>query len=567
MTRRKKLFFAFYLLITFLIFLINTFHDEYPDEYDNILGGWYIINGKLPYRDFFTHHNPGAYFVAALVALFSRQSFVRFRVILAVFYYLITLTPFLLLKRRLKNVKLNFYLFYVLILGIAATYFWGHMLLGDTLSAYFLIPAFGLFFLKTFYEEELTLKDLGIISLFSFLTLWSSLSYSYLIGLIYFFSLLSFWTTLKLKKKKLPKRELFYALGVIALPYILFTGFLLISGSFKDHYQQSIIFNAKYYIYNYPKPEGSTRINPVRYAFIIFNNFFNDYHSLLVQLKDFNFPFPFNVALATSNTALLVYLFVKKRFKLGFFIFLTFAYSVVRSTPLFGKRDYQVAVFIMLSLFLAPFIFVTLREELRIEKEYLPKIIFTFLFLLISVYWFYNLLFIYRKFNERVFNKYMGTAPLIYDRPYIAPIINSVIEKTDYAWSGPFEFKELFYSLPQTPSKYHILLPEFARSEKIKTEMMADFQKNRPKIVMFRKHEHVRGYHVMSYADFFLEFLEANYIRLVDYQEGEVRYTSVEKPDLVVDIDANFYIDKAHKNEIITKLLEKGFIKKVEVEE
>lgn len=479
------------------------------------------------------------------------------------------------LVKKKKKINFNFYFIYIVILGIASTYFWGHMLLGDSLSAYFLIPTFALPFLKIFYKEKIVLKDLGIISLFGFLTLWSSLSYSYLIAIIYFFSLLNFLTNLKFEnknkseKRKFLFRKLFYALSIIAIPYILFASFLLASGSLKDFYKQSIVFNAKYYIYNYPKPEGSTRINPVRYALIIFNNFYNEYHGLLVQLRDLNFAFPVNVALATSNTTLLIYLLIKKRFKLSLFVFLAFVYSVVRSTPLFGERDYQVAVFIMLSLFLAPFVFTIIIKELKkreLEKEFLLKSIFTFLFLLMSVHWFFNLLFIYRKFNERAFNKYMGTAPMIYNRPNIAPIMNKVLEETDYSWSGPFEFKELLYTNSQIPSKYHILLPEFARSEEIKAEIMADFQKNRPKIVMFRKREHIRGYNVLEYADFFIEFLEENYITLVNYEEEGSRYTSVEKPNLVVDLDANFYIDKNHKDEIIKRLLENDLIKKVEIE-
>ena len=38
-----------YWVLLFWILYTNTFHEEYPDEFDNILGGYYILHGKLPY--------------------------------------------------------------------------------------------------------------------------------------------------------------------------------------------------------------------------------------------------------------------------------------------------------------------------------------------------------------------------------------------------------------------------------------------------------------------------------------------------------------------------------------
>src|SRR4051812_25119818 len=69
----------------FLFLFINTIHESYPDECDNILGGTYILKGILPYTGFFSHHGPIAYFVAALIASFSGHSFVGFRIFYSIF--------------------------------------------------------------------------------------------------------------------------------------------------------------------------------------------------------------------------------------------------------------------------------------------------------------------------------------------------------------------------------------------------------------------------------------------------------------------------------------------------
>jgi hypothetical protein len=41
-----------YLFSFFAILFANTFHEEYPDEYDNIVGGKLIVHGILPYTGF-----------------------------------------------------------------------------------------------------------------------------------------------------------------------------------------------------------------------------------------------------------------------------------------------------------------------------------------------------------------------------------------------------------------------------------------------------------------------------------------------------------------------------------
>ena len=53
-------------IILFCLFLINSVHTSYPDEFENILGGFYINQGRLPYIGFFTHHGPFTYFFASI---------------------------------------------------------------------------------------------------------------------------------------------------------------------------------------------------------------------------------------------------------------------------------------------------------------------------------------------------------------------------------------------------------------------------------------------------------------------------------------------------------------------
>src|SRR5579864_2819795 len=162
--REKRYFTILFVLVMLGIFLANSMHESYPDEFDNILGGWYILHGRLIYTGFFTHHGPVAYYLASLVEIFSGQSFVKFRIVYSILLIAYFLWTYVFLKKRVGAAKSLPYLYFIPIIGIAATYFWGHMLLADTISGFFLTPVYALLLLKIFYRENLIKKDFIFIS-------------------------------------------------------------------------------------------------------------------------------------------------------------------------------------------------------------------------------------------------------------------------------------------------------------------------------------------------------------------------------------------------------------------
>ncbi len=546
-----------FLLLLFAVLYLNTFHEEYPDEYDNILGGKFIVSGILPYSGFFSHHGPVAYFLSAFLYLFSGASFVKFRVIYSIFLFLYLLGTYGYIKKSIGKIETNFYLFFIAIVGIASTYFWGHMLLADNLSAYFFIPVLALIVLKVVYKKLFTILDLIFISVLLSLSLLSSLTIIYLVSITYAFC---FYFYLKdTNFKNITKKSLASFLLIMIAPYVVFTFYLLITQSFQDYFYQSIVVNQKYYIYNYPlSPSG--KINPVRYAIVIFHNFYYSFTSLLFQFKDFNFGFPFNITLALSSFSLATYLFIKKHYALAIFFILSLVYSNARSNPLdSSEKDYQAAVYILISLFSMCFFLVKAFGDLKVENDYRKKMILSIFVVLVGLYSFFNVEFLFGRFQEKVYTKYMGTASLIYDRPELAPIVNKIVGVDDYVWIGPLEFKEYLYTNAKIPSKYHFLIPAMGRSEKIKSEILSDFRKNKPKVIFFDKNYSILGSNPHEYAGFFIDFLKENYITLYGYKHN--RYVSVMPVSSRIDLEAKMYINKDNVDEIITKLLSQDLIK------
>lgn len=557
-TSRNILYFLFFILIT-AIFVINSLHESYPDEFDNIMGGWYILHGKLIYSDWFTHHGPIAYFIAAFIEIFSGQSFVKFRFFYSIFLVIVTFGGFYYLKKVFEFEKIKFYLPLIFVLAISATYFWGQMLLADSLSAYLLMPVFGLIVLKAYYRLKLTTNDFIFISVLSSLSLLSSLTYTYLIGGMYLSSIIYFY--LGFERRRKINVEFFKPILILLLPFVIFLLYLLVTGSFMDYLHQGISFNQKYYVYNYPRPEGSTFINPLRFAIVIAQDFHNNFSSLLIGLPTFNFTFPFNITLAVINASFLIYLVFRKQYKLAVFVLLCLIYSNARSNPWTSKEtDYQSAVYMLFSLFNITFFLTKIYQDLKKDLEYPQKIVFTVLFLLSAAYAFFTFTYLLRTFSYKAYGKYMGSQSAIYDRPRIAPIVNSIVSKDEYALIGPFEFEELFYMNAKLPTKYQILIPGMGRSPEMQKEMIAELEETKPKIIYFDKRFHILGSSPEQHGKFFLRYLDENYITLLGYtNENGQAYSKIPIDDRV-DLETKLYIRKEKVDEIVSILVKNNLI-------
>lgn len=547
-----------YLFSLFAIFFVNTFHEEYPDEYDNILGGKFITHGILPYSGFFSHHGPVGYFLAAFLYLFSGPSFVRFRIVYSIFLFLYSLGIYKYIRKSVGRIETNFYLLFLFVVGIASTYFWGNMIIADNLSAYFLVPTLILIILKVIYKKLFVLSDLVFISILLSLALLSALTVIYLAAFIYLFS---FYFYIKGTDLKAAGRKIISFLLIMATPYIIFVIYLFATYSFQDYVYQSIVVNQKYYIYNCPSSTGGI-INPVRCATIIFHTFYYNFTNVLFQFKDFNFGFPFNITLAIANFALIVYLFIRKHYALSILFILSLVYSNARSSPLdSAEKDYQAAVYILISLFSMCFFLTKAFGDLKNENDYSKKLILSIFVVLVGLYAFVNGVFLFGRFQEKVYTKYMGTASLIYDRPDLSPIINKIVGSSDYVWIGPLGFKDYLYvNSTKLASRYHFLIPAMGRSDKIKADILSDFMKNKPKIIFFDKNYFVLGSNPQDYAGFFIDFLKENYITLLGYRENE--YVTAIPVSNAVDLDAKMYIRKDIANEVLAKLLSLNLIKK-----
>lgn len=547
----------------FIIFLTNSLHEEYPDEYDSILGGRYILEGKIPYRDWFQHHQPGAYIVASLILPFSGTSFVRFRLLLALAFFIINIKGYLLLKKRFPDIG-SFYIPILFLIAISGTYFWGQMLLADTLAAYFILPAIALVVLSRMEKRLFTQKDLVLFSIFSFLSWFTSMTYTYLIGGLILYAVYLFYRGQRVQNKShlsILARSLF----IIGIPFVVYFLLIILTGSLDDYYFANITYNQRFYIYNYPRPIGAP-VNPIRYAIIIAHDFFNNFFPLLGGVKDFRFNDPLNTTLALSQGAFFIVLLLTRNYLLILPFSIILIYANARSNPAaIRETDYQASVYILSSIFFGWYGLYLLRKLVDSGTiKYSTKIIASSLFLILVVYWFFTSFFLSLKYLQKFFVKYMGTAPLIYDRPEVAPIINSLTSSDDYVWVGPFEFKELWYLKGKVPSKYHWFLNHAASSPRIMDGMIDDFNAHKPKVIVFNRNYSPWGGDPKTFNYFFTDFLDQNYVRLVDINDSteDFEYKWKNPDSQNFNLERDFNINKDNTDEMIGSLLSGGYIVK-----
>lgn len=552
------------LFLILVVFVVNAFHEKYPDEFDSLVGGKYILEAKIPYRDWFQHHQPGAYVLSALLLPFAQGSFVKMRVLIGMSFFAIIAATYFLIKKRVPVYDSKYYLFFAGTLAVSGTYFWGQMLLADTLAAYLFIPAYTLLLLKDYYRLKFDKTDLAIVTFCAFLVWFTSMTYLFAISGIILYAIY-LYTKWMLSEGNSYKEIALDVIRIVALPYILYFLFWTLTGSLKDWYFANITYNQEYYIFNYPRAPGA-HFNPIRYAVIIANTFMNNYLPALWGVLQFPIGDPLQVTLAMSNAVFLIVLILSRRsaFILPFIIALIFSNG--RSNPQQIKEtDYWASVYIALSFINGTFSLAALTSLVNQAKELASVRLISGVLLVITwIYWIFMPTGMFLRMEDKFYPKYMGEAPLIYDRPQVVHMVNQLVSKDEYAWIGPFNFEELFYLKAKIPTKHHWFLDPAAKS-KIKDEIIRDLNAHMPKVVVFQRNYTPWGGDARTFNYFVIDFLDKNYFRIFKLNETltDVQYKWKVNNTQNFDIDGDFNFDKRYQKELLEKLISLGYLEAV----
>lgn len=216
----------------FQVLLWGTF----IDEGDNLAGGWLIAQGRVLYKDLFSHHFPFPYYwVAVIIKLFG-PSVLIIRGSILVFQILSFAWAMYLTK---QYIILGFA---SLIWNIIAHFYGANMILYSVFSGISLALVFVVFLNLLYQKAAPRWVDYLTLVVFSAIALLSDPLSIYAIGLVFIFLFAlpsGWWGAFKFS----------FFLGVVGSLYLIY---LVLTYSATDFFQNAILFNRHIYSKYFP---------------------------------------------------------------------------------------------------------------------------------------------------------------------------------------------------------------------------------------------------------------------------------------------------------------------------
>lgn len=542
----KKLNWEFLLFaIVFLVLLTNTFYVSYPDEFVNLLGGKFILAGKIPYKDFFDHHLPFAWYLAAFLEALSFGSYVVFRFWWAVFIFLVLLAAALYI-RKTKSPAYPYFLLYLFLYPFVTVYYWTHLFLADSLAFLFFSVLFWILLVETF-QKHTKVRLLYLLSILNCILIFSSLTFIYIAGFFYL------WLLYLAVREKWEWGKVFRLVGVSFIPFVVYGLYLLATNSWKEFYISNVVYNTKLYI-SIPNYTKGRFFNPIKFGLTIIFNFFENYIPLLARIRELNLYFPVDLTLALGTFILLLFLFLENKLIFVLF-FLILSFSAPRSNIMkIGETDYQSGLFIALGLSSA--IAVLWRYKHIELKDELLNIFKKVLVVLMLFYLVFGSIFLIKNTYDKYYQRYTQKMPSIYDVAYSASFINKILTSNDYYWIGPYEPNEEYFVKAKLPGKFPTLLPQFREDAYFTGEFLKQFETHPPKIIIYKHDASIFMTPAMEFGAFFVDWMKGKYTS-IEEMKGIVVTDSPTSFNLKTDL----YILNSDKDTILNKLREKGYIK------
>ncbi|OGK20844.1 hypothetical protein A2866_04915 [Candidatus Roizmanbacteria bacterium RIFCSPHIGHO2_01_FULL_39_8] len=521
----------------FALFLINSTYVSYPDEFVNLWAGKYINLGKVPYREFFDHHLPLAWYLSAFLLKLSFNSYTLFRFFWALFQFMALFGLAVWIKKNHKDFY-AYSLVFLLLYPLVTVYYWLHIFLADSLAAFFFSLIFWILLLET-YKKSNTIAIYLVTSFLTFCLIFSSLSYLYL-GLV-----LYLWQVYLL----LPKiKHILILVLFSAVPYFFYLLYLLLTNSISDFYFANLTYNTDLYI-NIANYTRGKFFNPLKFGFTLIYNFWQGYLPRLTTIKDLSLYLPVG-SLVTLGSFILLLLLMLRYLPIGILFFFILSFSAPRSniSTSINETDYQVGLYIMLGITASLFVLgafkkIVLKEEffqdvLRIGRLLLLLfLLFSFIFLLYNTY-------------SKWYLRYTQKMPSIRDTSDSAIFIDEILDEDDTFWSGPYEPHESFFvKKGRMVGKYLSLLPQFRENDVLKTNFIKQFAKEKPTIIIFKIDTGIFGTLTSEFGNFFLTWLKEYYISLKD-----VKGVNVLKNPTSIRLDTDLFILKKERDSVLQKL-------------
>lgn len=471
---------------------VNALYGQYDDEWDNILGGLRVSEGAALYREYFSHHFPLPYLVAASIQLLLPRDFVLFRLVwagcLAVIF-----GALLLRSSRLGNGRVATLAIVTLIAFSPVA--WLHLLHADNLVALSVLVV--LLYVWSAHRASLSQLDYMVIGMLPAIIIMSSVGYV-LLAIVIAGVGISLALTRDRTQLGISLASMTAGMLMVFLPLI---GYLIFHDALGDWYDQAIVFNQQYYF----RFIGNKPPDPLQALLAVAMGVPASAVRTFALLSP---SAPWWVWLYASMFALVGAFCFLYRFRLGAVV-ATFAigyFALSRFNPVFDVANNRNVPFYPVACF----------ALWGVIDAILPRLS----------------AFLARRRQLTIFLIFVATwgwvgRPLcgeqrINNHDAVAEFFNNRLSPDDRYWIGPFRFRSQYFVTMGAPaSRYAFFLPWHAASDELTNSLLRDIARHRPRYIAFDKELRVWRYNVKDYAAPLYDYIVKHYREVEGSSDSE----------------------------------------------
>lgn len=512
--------------ISAALFFLSIFYLPALDDIDNLLGGKLILEGQLPYRDFFSHHAPGMYFLSALLYPFASNDVFMFRLIFNAITFSLLVTLYILLRKYASRVIARVY---IILISLAHTVAYAHLPLGESLIAMIVSIVIVLLYLKDRNSQQKTCQQF-IISILLFLIPFLSLAYIFPALVLYAVHFIITISSVARHRLKLAATTL----SIYATPYVVAGIGALSLGLIPDVKYDLLTFNSTYYAPMVGEQGGGilkTFIamvsNTAEQISLVGKNILNTSYSVQAFLL-------FGIALFS------IYLWRKHRkieaISIPFLLLLLNTRSNIFNAPAISssldKLSQHASLYVGTALLLGSIstIYFLVKSNNKFIKVICTIYLIIIPFTLLNI-WLIRSNSVFISKSAENYHSYAQTLKTT----NVATVINQLSTKEDYAWIAPADFASQLYLMPQRASKYTFYMPWLDASPKIRDDLVHSLDKLNPKIVYFG------SYGENKYSEQVTTYIDNNYFTVRDNRLKDYHFNKSDKDQLLKEIAQHGY--------------------------
>lgn len=500
--------------VAFGLFAMSLFFLVALDDTDNMLGGKLILEGQLPYRDFFSHHSPGMYFLSALIYPFTDNNLFFYRLIFNLLVFCLAVWLYFILKNKYSPIVARVFL---LLFSFAHTVGYMHLALGESLIAVIIPIAFVMVFDQNRYlfshSKSITL------SLLLFCVPFMSLSYVFAAIILYItYAALCVITARANRWIILAKLT-----GIYATPYVIAALYIILTGSFDYIWYDLFVFNALHYAPmvgehggNIVNTLSAMILNSISQIATVGSNILNPQYT--VQLFSLTGIGVFCYYLYRNNKRLEVLSVIALLLVLNT---RTNIYNAPAISSSFLEISQHAALYVSMVLLLGT---IGIISVLNTRGNQALKVIGVLYLIVISA----AILQVWSSRMQDVFitkesqNYYTYAHNL--KRINTSTLINQLTVPGDKAWIAPTDFASQLYLTPQRSSRYTFYLPWLNSSPRLTDDLVASLRADMPKVIYLAPYS-MNG---QEYSRELSSFIDNNYFEIDDQRLENYYYLKSE---------------------------------------